>query len=662
MTRREATGLRASKQNWTVVIGGLAVLAACLAIRYFSGADSVHAQAPRQKQPRTSVARRAAPAKETGADSARPDAERLPDAPRGPRSKGSRLNELNVMALVNGEKISRQDLANECMIRYGEDVLEQLVNKYVIYQACEKKGIQISEADVNDEVTRLASKFNLGPEQWLKMLEDERDISPDKYRKEIIWPILALRKLATGQIGVTQDDMQKGMESEFGEKIQARLITTPTRELADQVHKQALANPDNFAKLAKQHSDDQSSSAGGMIPVIRRYLGDESFEQIAFGLKEGEISKVFQFGDKFVILKCEKRLAPTQLTQADRKRFEEQLRDRIEDGKLRAAAGDIFQKLQADAKLAKVFRNPQLEKQMPGVAATINGQQVTMRQLAEECLQRYGDEVLDGEINRRLLLQELKRRNKQVDQEDIDREIARAADANGFWKKEDGSPDVEKWIEAVTAEDNVTADLYIRDAVWPSAALKKLVTEQVEVTEEDLQKATEANYGERVQVLAIVVADQKQANNVWREARDKGTVEEFGKLAHEYSIEPLSRENMGQVPPVRQHGGQPLIEREAFALSEQDPLSGVIAVGDKYVILRYVGRTKPALSEVDENVKQELHKDVLEKKLRLAMSREFDRLKESAQTTNFLTGVSQAGKEAAEQPLFPSAQRPRAKK
>lgn len=668
MTRKEANGLRsylgARKTRLTVAIGSLAVVAACLVIRHLMGTDTAQAQSPRQKQPRTSVARRPTAPR----DDAAADGDALPpgvDAPskaaRRSRSTGSRLKELKVMAVVNAEDITRQDLANECMVRYGEDVLEQLINKHVIDQACQKRGIQITEQDVADEVARLASKFNLGPEQWLKMLEDERDIAPDKYRKEIVWPILALRALAEGQIAVNKDDMEKGMEAEFGEKVQARLITLPSREKAEQIRKQAVANPDNFGKLAKQHSDDSSSSGGGMIPAVRKYLGDEAFERVAFGLKEGEVSEVFQFGDKFVILKCEKKLPPTQLSDNDRKRYEQQLHDRIEDGKLRAAAGEIFQKLQADANVVKALKDPQLEQKMPGVAATINGQPISLRQLAEECLQRYGAEVLDGEINRRLLMQELKRRKKQVDQADVDREIARAADSYGFWNK-DGTPNVDEWLKTVTAEDNVTVDLYIRDAVWPSAALKKLVTEQVQVTEEDLQKATEANYGERVQVLAIVVADQKQAQKVWTEARAKPSVEDFGKLAQEYSIEPLSRENKGQVPPVRKHGGQPLIEREAFALSEDDPLSGVIAVGDKWVILRFVGRTTPALDEVDENVKQELHKDVLEKKLRLAMSREFDRLKESAQIDNFLTGVAQPGKQNEQQPLFPSAQRPRAKK
>ena len=45
---------------------------------------------------------------------------------------------------------------------------------------------------------------------------------------------------------------------------------------------------------------------------------------------------------------------------------------------------------------------------MPGVAATINGGQIAMKQLADECVARHGKDVLEGEINRRLLDQELR--------------------------------------------------------------------------------------------------------------------------------------------------------------------------------------------------------------------------------------------------------------
>jgi len=254
--------------------------------------------------------------------------------------------------------------------------------------------------------------------------------------------------------------------------------------------------------------------------------------------------------------------------------------------------------------------------------------------------------VLEGEINRRLLQQELRRRNKQVEEQDIDREIARAADAYNFLSA-DGSPDINAWLKYVTKNDAAKMDdvkkieLYVRDAVWPSVALKKLVDNKVQVTEEDMQRGFKSNFGERVELLAIVMSDHRQAQQVWGQARDNPTDLFFGKLAELHSIEPTSRATGGKVPPLRRHGGQPLLEEEAFKLKAGE-LSAIIAVGDKYVILRCLGRTKPVVTEF-EVVKEELHKDIQEKKLRIAMANEFDRLKDTGQIDNFLTGTTQAG-------------------
>ena len=211
--------------------------------------------------------------------------------------------------------------------------------------------------------------------------------------------------------------------------------------------------------------------------------------------------------------------------------------------------------------------------------------------------------------------------------------------------KADGKPDIDKWLKSVTEQPGATVDLYVRDAVWPSVALKKLVGSKVEVTDEDMRKAFESNYGERVEVLAIVVSDNRQAQKVWDLARNNNTDAFFAELAQQYSVEPASRGNGGKVPPIRRHGGSPLIEDEAFKLKAGE-LSGIVAVDGQFIILRCQGRTQPV--QVDFNaVRSELVKDIQEKKLRLQMTKEFDRLREVAQVDNFLVGTSQSGARTA---------------
>jgi len=557
-----------------------------------------------------------------------------------------------VMAVVNGEQISRQSLAQECLRRYGEEVLESMINKQIILQACQQRGVTITQKDVADEVHNIANKFGLSVDRWLSLLESERDVDPEQYRRDIVWPTLALRRLASEQVVVTQDELRRAIDSEYGPKVKARMIAVSSRAKADQLAKAATANPNDFARLAKEHSEDKATaSAYGVIPPIRMHLGDPNLEQIAFSLKEGQISPVIQVANQYIILKCEQQIERTYVSSQHLPEVERRLKERIHDHKMRAESAQLFQQLQSQAQVINVYNDANLQRQYPGVAALVSGRQIMVLDLSAECVTRHGKETLEGEINRKLLVQELRRRNTRVEEQDIDREVARAADAYGYSMK-DGTPDIDAWLKAVTEGDETTVELYVRDAVWPSVALKKLVSHKVQVNDDDLKKGFESNFGERVEVLAIVLTNHRQAQTVWDNARNNPTDQFFGELAHQYSVEPTSRANFGKVPPIRRHGGQPLVEKEAFGLNVGE-LSGIIAVADKYVILRCLGRTKPVVTEFDL-VKDELQKDIHEKKVRIAMAKEFDRLKETAQIDNFLTGVSQSGKRLGPQTATPA--------
>lgn len=566
--------------------------------------------------------------------------------PAAEESSASDEQKPQIVAVVNGQSISRQELAQQCLKRYAETVLESLVNKHLILQACQQRGIRITQDDIEQEIGRVCARFSLPKDRWLEMLQQERNITPEQYRRDIIWPTLALRQLAADKLQVTDALLAQEFESEYGPKVQVRMIAVSDRKKAEQLLAQAKAAPDQFGNLAKQHSEDPNSAAArGLIPPIRKHMGEPEIEKIAFAMKPGELSPILEVAHQHLILMCEKQLPAAHISPQYRQLANERLKERVVDRQLRAASTELFQQLQQKSQVVNVYNDPQRRAAQPGVAATINGQEISVRQLAEECIARHGVDVLDSEINLRLLQQALKQKQKSVSQGEVNEEIGRAAEAYGCLTA-DKKPDVDRWLKDITEQEGMTVDTYVRDAVWPSVALKKLVADEVQVSDDDLKKGFEANYGERVEVLAIVVGNQRVAQEVWDMARSNLNSTFFGELASQYSIEPVSRANLGEVPPIRRFSGQPKIEDEAFSLTKDDPLSAVIAVADKYIIMYYTGRTQPVVQSIDA-VREELEKDLREKKLRLAMAQQFDRLKESAQIDNFLAGTVQPGRQVA---------------
>ncbi len=544
-----------------------------------------------------------------------------------------------IVAIVNGEEITREQLGQECLRHYGREVMESMVNRYLIAQECERQNIKVTRAEVDHEIERMAGKFGLPVEQWYKMLKSERGIKAAQYAKDIVWPMLALRKLAGGQLQVSHEELVSAWESQYGPAVRARIIVLDDPRDAQNVRSEAVTHPEEFGNLAKRYSKDLNGAAAkGQIQPIHLHAGEPKIEAAAFHLQDGEISEVIPLEKPkyYVILKREKLLPARDIAfEMAKGPLEEFIRER----KLRSVASGYFLQLQKNARIENVWNDPVRRGQLPGVAALIDGHQITIQELAEECIQRHGEEALDGTINRRLIEQACKKTNLVVTDREMDEEIVRAA-TNSLPPKKDGSPDVEGWLKALTQKQGISVELYRHDSVWPSVALRKMVINKVEITDEDLHKGFEANYGPRVRCRAIVLGNVRQAQRVWELARQKPTLEYFGELASQYSIEASSRALQGEVPPIKNNGGQPILEKEAFALKPGE-LSSIIQASDKFVILYCEGLTDPV--KVDfASVRNLLFEDIHEKKLRLAMAQRFEQLQNDASVDNLLAGTSRS--------------------
>ena len=288
----------------------------------------------------------------------------------------------------------------QCRRTYGTEVLESMVNKQLIVEECQRQGISVARADVDAEIERMAKRFGIPVDQWFKMLKQERNITAEQYANDIIWPTLALRKIAGERLTIAREELVKEFEIQYGEAVRARLIAVGSLEKARKLQAQAAAKPEDFGNLAKDYSEDApSASAKGVINPIRKHGSYKEIEDAVFNMADGEVSPVIHAGGQYVILKREGLLParPVKFEQVA-PRLEEVLRDR----KMRTVAQDIFRQLQQNAKVENVWNDPAKREQMPGVAATINGTPITIHDLDEQCIARHGPETLEGMINRKL--------------------------------------------------------------------------------------------------------------------------------------------------------------------------------------------------------------------------------------------------------------------
>ena len=541
-------------------------------------------------------------------------------------------------AIVNGTNISDAELADACLARYGSLVVGALINKVIIEQACERNGVAVTTADVDNEISEMSRRFNVPRDKWTALIQRERGVTEKQYREDIVWPMIALRRLAKGSLDPTDEQLRKQFQNQYGPTVKARIIVLGSQKDAEETRTEVLQDPDSFGIVAREKSVDiGSASVGGWVQPIRHFSGSPEFESAAFALSESEISKVVQVADQFIIIKCEGHLPASDVTFADvRPRLAEVFREK----QSRVLSGKIFGKLQSEAAIENALNSAGKVLQSPNLAARVNGRPITISEVRAVCVERYGENVLQALLTGVLLNQALARQELVVSQEDVEDEVARAAESMGFQTPE-GKPDVPTWLEQISKENKQSIEFYLTDIVRPTVALKKLVG-PVPVTQDDLDKAFTATFGPRVRCRAVVLDNQRRAQEVWQIARQNPTPETIGDLAEQYSVDPTSKALRGEVPPIQKHSGQPALEREAFALKTGE-LSGIIQIADRFMILLCEGYTKPVEVTFDE-VREELHRDIFEKKQRIEMARYFTHLRESASIDNFLAGTSQSPK------------------
>lgn len=268
-------------------------------------------------------------------------------------------------AKVGKETITYDMVAQESVARYGKDVLDDLINRMIIQQACEKAGVSVTEEDVSAEINRIAKRFNLEPDAWYKMLQAERNITPLQYRQSVVWPMLALKKLAGEQVDITDAEMDEAFERNYGPRVKARLILVDNARRAQEVWSECQRTPDEFEQLAQKHSIDASSRAlGGTIPPIPRHSGNPTIEDAAFKLKAGEISGLIELQTgRYAILKCE---GWTEQTVSNIDEVREILYDDLKEQKTQAAVAKVFEHVKKNATVDNYLTGTTTAPSRPG--------------------------------------------------------------------------------------------------------------------------------------------------------------------------------------------------------------------------------------------------------------------------------------------------------
>lgn len=205
---------------------------------------------------------------------------------------GAVFSKDEIIAKVEGEPITKNDLYEVLAKQYGSSTISYLIDNKIVELEAEKEKITLSDKEIEEEMQSYIES-NGGEEAFNAALE-QSGITKEDIKRDII-NYLKIVKLLEPKIEITDEEMKTYFEENkesFNEEeqVEASHILVADEATAKEV-KEKLNAGEDFAKLAKKYSTDTSNAGkGGELGFISKGEMVEEFENAAFSMNIGDIS------------------------------------------------------------------------------------------------------------------------------------------------------------------------------------------------------------------------------------------------------------------------------------------------------------------------------------------------------------------------------------
>jgi len=255
-----------------------------------------------------------------------------------------------------------------------EQVLERLIIEEIQMQIAERAGIKISDSELNQTLSRIASQNNLSLEEFRIAIEQEGD-SYKSFRATIKKELI-IQRVQRGKVGSRVDISEQEIEnfinseegrSELAEQYQVQHILVSVKsglneneinaikEKAQDILKR-LGEGESFEKLAATYSAGQKALEGGFLGWRTTAELPTLFAETVSFLQVGETSDLIRSGAGFHILRLNDKRGNTVkfmdqtlsrhiLVQPSEIRTENQAELLIKDIHRRLLEGEDFKQL-----------------------------------------------------------------------------------------------------------------------------------------------------------------------------------------------------------------------------------------------------------------------------------------------------------------------------
>jgi hypothetical protein len=214
-----------------------------------------------------------------------------------------------VVAYVYGNQaITREEFGDYLIQQYGRDKIRLYVNKRIIEAAAAKRNIVITPQEIDAVIDQDCAKLGFNKDQFIKtVLTQKYNTTLPEWRDDVIKPRLMLLAMCKDRIKVDENDLKKVYENLYGEKVKCKIVLWPQEQKKDvlRMYTSLRDDPNAFDAAARSQLYKDLATVGGEVDPIGRYSGEGTakVEQIAFQLKDGQLSEIIDTGGGIMVIK-----------------------------------------------------------------------------------------------------------------------------------------------------------------------------------------------------------------------------------------------------------------------------------------------------------------------------------------------------------------------
>lgn len=250
-----------------------------------------------------------------------------------------------IVAVVNDRIILKSDIDDEVRnymqqaemsgqeVQFTEDLwysaLQSMVDNFVMLEQAEIDSITVSDDLVDrqmdqriQQLVRQAGSEEALEEAFGQSLIELRAEFRNQFREQMI--VQQVQQQQMMEVDITRPEVKEFFDSIPEDSIptipeqvavsQIVLIPDPLQDARDQAHQKAVALRDSvvnhdksFEEMAEKHSDDISSTRGGLLPMMPLDDLVSNYSAAAAALDEGEISEVVETEFGFHVIRLNRR-------------------------------------------------------------------------------------------------------------------------------------------------------------------------------------------------------------------------------------------------------------------------------------------------------------------------------------------------------------------